>query len=110
MERKAFLQAGREGRWVSHLAPAVSVGIQGHGRAPDANLHYALTVQKFLIHAPAEGRPVIDLLSEGLVSRVRVSVHVQQPHRAVPDDNRQLRGQASLPGLSTATLQATKTG
>lgn len=87
---------------VCHLAPAVSERIQGHGGAPDADLHHALTVQEPLVHAAAEGRPVVELLSEGRVSRVHVSVHVQQPHGAMPADNGQLRGQASFWGLSTA--------
>lgn len=108
-DRNAPCRLGqRKGRWVWHLAPAVSVGVQGHGGAPDADLHHALTVQETLVHAAAEGRPVVELLSEGLVSRVHVSVHVQQPHRAMPDDNRQLGGQASFWGLSTTTLQATR--
>ena len=80
---------------VCHLAPAVSVGIQGRGRAPDADLHHTLAVQESLIHAPAEGGPVIELLPEGLVSRVHVSVHVHQPHRTMPVDNRA----AQRPGL-----------
>jgi len=69
---------------VCHLAPAVSVGIQGRGRTPDADLHHTLAVQESLIHAPAEGGPVIELLPEGLVSHVHVSVHVHQPHRTMP--------------------------
>jgi hypothetical protein len=80
--------AVEEGCPACHLAPVVSVRIQGHGRAPDANLYHSLTVQKSLVHTATEGRPMIELLSQGLVSCVRVGIHVQQPHRAVSDDNR----------------------
>jgi len=73
---------------VCHLAPAIAVGVQGQGRAPDANLHHALTVQESLLHASAKGRPVVELLPQGLVRRVHVRVHMHQPHGAVPDDNR----------------------
>ena len=89
MERKALWGRGqREGLLACHLAPAVSVGIQGHGRAPDADLYHALTVQESLVHAPAEGRPVIELLTQGRVRRVHVCVHMHQPYRPMPDDKR----------------------
>lgn len=79
----------RAGNSKYHLAPVVSVGVQGHGGAPDADLHHTPTVQEALVHAPAEWRPMVQLLSQGLVGCVRVRIHVQQPHGAMPGDEQE---------------------
>lgn len=67
---------GKKEHPVHHLAPTVPVGVQGHGRAPDADLHHPLTVQQSLVHASAESCPMMDLLPQSFVSCVGVGTHV----------------------------------
>lgn len=67
-----------------YLFPAVLVGIGVVGGASDADLHHAAAVQQPFLHTAPERAPVVDLLPQGRVPGVGVSVHVHQPHGTVP--------------------------
>lgn len=64
------------------------MGIGVIGGASDADLHHAAAVQQPFLHTAPERAPVVDLLPQGRVSGVGVSIHVHQSHRTVPGRDR----------------------
>lgn len=69
------------------LFSAPRVGVGRIGSAAKANLNHAFTVEQSLLHTAPERCAVSDLLPQGNIACVSMSIHVDQTHRTVSDTN-----------------------